>query len=151
METRFIADAMLGRLSTWLRVMGYDTHYQMSYEEESIRRSVQEGRILLSRRARISDKHPGAIWVHSHHVGEQIRELAQAGVLKPRRTEWFRRCLVCNVPLRKAAGEISMESVPDYVLHHQISDIHWCPACRRLFWAGTHKENMIRQLEIWGF
>ncbi len=77
METRFIADAMLGRLSTWLRVMGYDTHYQMSYEEETIRRSVQEGRILLSRRARISDKHPGAIWVHSHHVGEQIRELAR--------------------------------------------------------------------------
>jgi uncharacterized protein with PIN domain len=71
METRFIVDAMLGRLSTWLRVMGYDTHYQMSYEEETIRRSVQEGRILLSRRARISEEHPGAIWMHSHHVGER--------------------------------------------------------------------------------
>jgi uncharacterized protein with PIN domain len=151
METRFIADAMLGRLSTWLRVMGYDARYQMSYEEETIRSSVQEGRIFLSRRAQISKEHPGAIWMHSHHVGEQLRELVERGVLRPRRTEWFRRCLVCNVPLRKAAGEISMESVPDYVLHHQISDIRWCPACRRLFWAGTHRENMIRQLEKWGF
>jgi uncharacterized protein with PIN domain len=151
METRFIADAMLGRLSTWLRVMGYDTHYQMSYEEETIRSSVQEGRILLSRRARISEEHPGAIWVHSHHVGEQLRELVERDVLRPRRTEWFRRCLVCNVPLRKAASEISMESVPDYVLHHKISELRCCPACRRLFWAGTHRENMIRQLEKWGF
>jgi uncharacterized protein len=151
METRFIVDAMLGRLSKWLRVMGYDTHYQMSYEEETIRRSIQEGRILLSRRTGISEEHPGAITVHSHHVGEQLQELVEKDVLTPRRTEWFRRCLVCNVPLRKAAGEISMESVPDYVLHHQIPDIRWCPACRRLFWAGTHRENMIRQLEKWGF
>jgi uncharacterized protein with PIN domain len=151
METRFIADAMLGRLSKWLRVMGYDTDYQMFYEEESIRRSIQEGRVFLSRRARISEVHPGVIWVHSDAVGEQLRELVARDVLRPSRTEWFRRCLVCNVLLRKAAGEISMESVPDYVLHHQMSDIRWCPACHRLFWAGTHRENMILQLEKWGF
>jgi uncharacterized protein len=151
METRFTADAMLGKLSKWLRVMGYDTHYQLSYEEETIQRSIQEGRVFLSRRARILEEHPGALWVHSHHVGAQLRELVERAVLRPTRAEWFRRCLVCNVLLRKAAGEISMESVPDYVLHYKGSDIRWCPACRRLFWAGTHRENMIRQLEKWGF
>lgn len=151
METRFTADAMLGRLSKWLRVMGYDTHHQMSHDEEAVLEAIQEGRVFLSCRAGISDEHPGIVRVLSHRVGEQLRELVERKVLSPRRTEWFQRCLICNVPLRKAAGEISMESVPDYVLHHESSDIRWCPACRRLFWAGTHKENMIRQLEKWGF
>lgn len=151
MEPRFVADAMLGRLSRWLRVLGYDTDYQRFYEEETIRRSIREGRIFLSRRARISEARPGALWVRSHQVGEQLRELAERDLLRSNRTEWFCRCILCNVPLRKAADDISMESVPDYVLQHQISDIRWCPGCRRLFWAGTHRENMIRQLERWGF
>jgi uncharacterized protein with PIN domain len=150
METRFTADAMLGKLSKWLRIMGYDAHHQMSYEQATIQRSIQEGRVFLSRRARISEEHPDAIWLRSDHVGEQLRELVGRDVLRPYRADWFRRCLVCNVPLRKAPGEISMESVPDYILHHKNSDIRWCPACRRLFWAGTHRENMIRQLEKWG-
>jgi hypothetical protein len=142
---------MLGKLSKWLRIMGHDTYYQVSYEEEAIQKSIQEGRVFLSRRARISEEHTGALRVHSAHVGQQLRELVERDVLTLNRAEWFRICLVCNVPLRKAAGEISMESVPDYVLHHKSSDIRWCPACRRLFWAGTHRENMIRQLEKWGF
>ena len=151
MEKRFVADAMLGRLSKWLRVLGYDTDFQAFYEEETVRRSIREGRIFLSRRARISEEHLGAIWIRSHHVGEQLRELAEGGILTPNRTEWFCRCVLCNVLLRKAADDISMESVPDHVLHHQTWDISWCPVCRRLFWPGTHKENMIRQLEKWGF
>jgi hypothetical protein len=150
-ETRFMADAMLGRLSKWLRVMGYDTYYQMTYEEEAVRRSLEEGRIFLSRRAQISERYPGAVWVRSDQVGEQLRELVERGLLKPHPSNWFRRCLACNVPLKKATGEISMGSVPDHVLHHQTSDIHWCPTCHRLFWAGTHKQRMIRQLEEWGF
>lgn len=151
METKFVADVMLGRLSKWLRVMDYDTYYQRSLEEETLRRSIEEGRIFLSRRAQISKQVPGAIWILSNHVGEQLRELAQKGILWPHRSKWFRRCIVCNVPLRKAAGEISMESVPDYVLQHKILDISWCPVCHRLFWAGTHREKMTRQLEEWGF
>ncbi|MBW2035500.1 MAG: hypothetical protein JRI94_18340 [Deltaproteobacteria bacterium] len=31
METKFVADSMLGKLAKWLRVLGYDTHYQRHY------------------------------------------------------------------------------------------------------------------------
>ena len=31
-ETKFIADSMLGRLAKWLRVLGYDTLYQPFYK-----------------------------------------------------------------------------------------------------------------------
>ena len=131
--------------------MGYDTLYPVPYEGGTIRRSLREGRVFLSRRSLICDEHPGALWVKSHHVGGQLRELAEKGKLRPRRADWFRLCLLCNVPLRKATGDISMENVPDHVLHHKGSGIRWCPACHRLFWPGTHQENMIRQLEKWGF
>ncbi len=151
METRFIADAMLGKLSKWLRILGYDTVYQSSCEQGTVRRSIEEGRILLSRRALILGHYPGAIRLSSYYVGEQLHELVKRRVIESSPSKWFRRCLICNVPLRKAVGEISMESVPDYVLLHKISEIHWCPSCRRIFWAGTHREKMLRQLEKWGF
>ncbi len=150
-ETRFGADSMLGRLSKWLRVMGYDTHYQSFYDDEAVVRLTKEGRIFLSRRTSVLERYSGAIRIYSDHVGEQLRELVHSGILKPDHSRWFRRCLVCNAPLQDTPPLLSMESVPDYILQQGGANIRSCPACRRLFWAGTHRENMIRQLERWGF
>ncbi len=142
---------MLGKLSKWLRVMGYDTHYQSFYDEETLERLTREGRIFLSRRTGIPERYSGAVRIYSDHVAEQLHELVQCGILKPDHSRWFRRCLVCNVPLQDTSSPLSVESVPDYILQQGGSDIRSCPVCCRLFWAGTHRENMIRQLEKWGF
>ena len=47
MGEKFIADAMLGRLAKWLRVLGYDTHYQSHYKKGVIEAHVQKGCRLL--------------------------------------------------------------------------------------------------------
>ena len=49
MGVRFVADSMLGRLAKWLRIMGYDTHYQPFYKEGIMGTLMAEGRTLLSR------------------------------------------------------------------------------------------------------
>jgi len=47
---RFVADVMLGSLSRWLRLFGFDTLYSNDFDDrELIKISIQDDRILLTR------------------------------------------------------------------------------------------------------
>ena len=151
MDPRFVADVMLGRLAKWLRVMGYDTHYQSYCRDDGIKGLVQEGRKLLSRRRDTVRTYPHSLLIRSDRVGGQLQEMWQEGSLPLDRSKWFTRCLRCNVPLEKPAPEEGRENVPDYVLYESGAEIRSCPSCGRFFWAGSHRQRMIRQLEEWGF
>lgn len=50
----FFADAMLGRLAHWLRILGYDTAYDKIISDEAlIERTLREDRWLLTRDRRL--------------------------------------------------------------------------------------------------
>ena len=150
MEDRFATEAMLGKLAKWLRMMGYDVLYQRSNREEDLVRLMAGGRRLLSRRMEAQARHAGAILIRSDHVGEQLSELKSLGCLKPDRSRFFTRCLLCNVPLKQADPEAARSSLPDYVFQENLSGIRFCPECGRFFWPGTHRDRMLRQLVDWG-
>jgi uncharacterized protein with PIN domain len=151
MDTRFLADVMLGRLSKWLRVMGYDAYYLSHYREGLLERLVGEGRRFLSRREKLVEQYPDAVWIQSDHVHEQLQELKDKAGLATDRSKWFTRCLLCNALLKKASPETSLESVPDYILHQEVPGIRSCPVCGRLYWPGSHRTRMALQLKKWGF
>lgn len=47
---KFIVDAMLGKLATWLRILGYDTYYSNNIEDWKIMKiASNEKRIILTR------------------------------------------------------------------------------------------------------
>ena len=150
METRFLADAMLGKLAKWLRVLGYDTHYQSHYPSNALSRLVREGRVLLSLRPPTVEDHPDGLLLHSHRLTGQILEMKEKSAISADRSRCFTRCLRCNVPLRKAALETARENVPEYVFHENPGGIWFCPSCGRYFWPGTHRARMEKQLEVWG-
>jgi len=150
MEKRFLADSMLGRLAKWLRIMGYDTHYQTFYKEDEIGQLAREGRMLLSRHRQRIDQCPHSTHIHSDHVKEQLHEMKNGKCLTPDRSKWFSRCLICNVPLKVAEAENARQNVPEYVFYQNIAGIRFCPSCGRYFWPGSHRQRMIKQLEEWG-
>jgi len=149
---RFVADVMLGSLAKWLRVLGYDTHYQPSYPPGAIEVLIKEGRVLLTRhRRRAAQSGQHAVLIHGNHVAGQLMELAKARHLSPPAAAWFSRCLLCNAPLRQAHESVAREHVPDYVFHQNVPHIHVCPSCGKYFWPGSHRTNMELQLRAWGF
>jgi uncharacterized protein with PIN domain len=46
---RFVADAMLGRLAKWLRLVGYDTLYWRGDDARLVHLALAEKRLLLTR------------------------------------------------------------------------------------------------------
>jgi methionyl-tRNA formyltransferase len=140
-DVRFLADAMLGRLATWLRVLGYDAEYDRREDAVLVERARREHRILLTRDTRLLRRRdlPGHLFIRSDRVRDQLRELLVALDLPVR--GGGRRCLRCNVALEARAREAVRGRVPDFVWASQ--QVFWgCPRCGRIYWAGTHRQRM---------
>jgi len=147
-EKRFLADAMLGRLARWLRILGFDCAFESQIDDEAlVRRAVLEDRIVLSRDRSL----PEAWWVSDIHlVGseelrEQLREIVVRFDLAPR-VRLFTRCSACNQPLREASRAEVSERVPPHALatHDRFLE---CPTCRRVYWEGTHTQRIRRVVD----
>ena len=59
----FVADSMLGKLAKWLRVLGYDTHYQGYYGPGVIAQLVKDNRLLLSRHNETVNRYLGTLLI----------------------------------------------------------------------------------------
>jgi hypothetical protein len=139
---RFLADAMLGRLARWLRILGYDAAYFTGEDNALLRQAWREGRILLTRDTRLLRRRrlPPHLFIQSDHVQEQVRQVVAALRLEARPSV-ARRCLCCNVVLEPRPKDEIVGLVPEFVWsHHQA---FWaCPNCQRIYWPGTHRQRM---------
>ena len=72
---RFVADIMLGRLSKWLRIMGYDTRYKTFKPLEPITPLAQTGWIPLTRHFKSAELLKDAILIRDNQVGKQLAQL----------------------------------------------------------------------------
>ena len=141
---KLVLDENLGRLATWLRVLGLDTVYLRPGTGPKQKEALARGRILLSRTGRKSSGR--TLVIESDDPFDQLRETLAALSLDPDRLKPFSRCLRCNTPLRPISREKAAGTVPDYVLATQ-SGFKYCPACRKVFWPGTHQARMARRIE----
>jgi uncharacterized protein with PIN domain len=148
MEQRFIADAMLGKLARWLRVMGCDVEYfSMIDDGELVARADRSGRLILTRdtllvrRRRARENH---FFVRGDDYRDQVRQVVQAFAIDPF-AHFLSRCLECNALLDDFARELAVERVPPYVFATQETFLA-CPVCGRLYWRGTHRARMFEEL-----
>jgi len=147
----FVADAMLGKLSRYLRIMGYDTFYQSSYSDQRLSELVKEGRILLTRNHTTAKQYLNSVIIDHDHVKDQLKGVDRSLRLTRDRRDWFSRCIVCNSPLSKADVESTRRNVPDFIFLKHHERIVYCPICKQFYWPGTHRERMVEKLTDWGF
>jgi uncharacterized protein with PIN domain/sulfur carrier protein ThiS len=145
---RFLADAHLGGLARFLRMLGYDTLHDNGYRDAEIRRLAwQERRVVLTRDRELLKCREIArgCYVHELKAQAQLREVAArfdlAAGARP-----FTLCLCCNLPLERVARASVAPLVPPQVRarHEQF---HRCAGCGRVYWPGSHFERMRAALE----
>jgi uncharacterized protein len=145
----FLADSSLGRLSKWLRLLGYNTVYYRGEADRSfLRKAEKEGRAVLTRRRDVlARQHPGIVlFVENDWVEDQIEEVLEKLDLQPELEKLFTLCLRCNESLRAALPKEVQSLVPDYVFRTQ-SEFRVCPVCGGVFWPGTHRDRAMKTID----
>ncbi|WP_251329879.1 Mut7-C RNAse domain-containing protein [Haloplanus pelagicus] len=143
---RFLCDAMLGKLATYLRMCGYDTAYALDRGVEADDAvqdlAEREGRRLVTRDADLAARTEGAIRLAARDVDGQLRELRAAGV-RLTLPATPRRCGRCNGPLGPVSADAETpEDTPDPAT----TDVWRCERCGGHFWKGSHWDDVRERL-----
>jgi len=139
----FVADCMLGRLARWLRVLGFDVLYFPRIEDTALLAVARrEGRVLLTRDRGLFERmhgHPSLL-VESGRWEDQVVQVLKAFRLKDR-VAAHSRCIECNAALKAVSKERARNLASPYVVERADS-LSLCPACGRVFWKGSHADDM---------
>lgn len=142
---------MLGKLAKCLRIMGYDTIYKSNYKENELLELSKKGRVVLTKNIKEYNLCPNALLINHDKVKNQIRIVDRSIGLTRDRGKWFKRCSVCNALLSKVEEDEARENVPDFIFSNYPKNINFCPVCKKFYWPGTHKDNILKKFRDWGF
>lgn len=136
---QFVVDGHLGKLATYLRLLGFDAFYQNDMEDEEISGiACEQERVLLTRDVRLLMRKNivHGYWLRSKEPKIQIREVLQRYQLSEEITPW-RRCLRCNGALKIVTKEEIVDRLePLTKLHYH--EFHICQSCEQIYWKGSH-------------
>jgi len=147
-EPKFVLDVHLGRLTRYLRMLGFDALYSNHADDAAlVRMSCEQNRILLTRDRGVL-KHAAVThgyWLREtdsrRQAAEIVRRFDLTGSLQP-----FTRCMACNELL----GEVPLPEVRHLVppcAAEGCDEFRQCPGCRRVYWRGSHYRRMQRWIE----
>lgn len=143
---RFLLDAMVGKLATYLRMCGHDAAYALDRgvegDAELAELAREEDRTLVTRDVDLARHVEDAILVRSREVTGQLDELREAGV-DLSLSDPPRRCGSCNGPLERVPGDAP---TPEYAPDPVSTAVWRCRDCGQHFWKGSHWEDVRRRL-----
>ncbi|MCB8953564.1 MAG: Mut7-C ubiquitin/RNAse domain-containing protein [Ardenticatenales bacterium] len=135
----FILDGHLGRLATYLRLLGFDTRYENDSDDADLAQLAgAEQRVLVTRDQGLLMRkivtYGCCLW--SRDPRQQLLTVLRRFQLTADVRPW-RRCLRCNGllhPVDKAAVLPRLQ--PKTRLYYE--EFHQCQACGHIYWKGSH-------------
>ena len=142
-EPHFILDNHLGKLATYLRILGFDAIYRNDFQDDELAElSSEEIRILLTRDRGLLKRKivTRGYLVRENDPKEQIREIVRRFDLSQLAVP-YSRCSLCNGLLSsvsKKAIEKDLEILTKEHYHH----FKQCSDCHQIYWKGSHFNEM---------
>jgi len=149
----FVTDAMLGKLTTYMRMAGYDVLYapdEGAVDDDEVARLAEEtNRKLITRDVELSESADGLL-LGSKDVEEQLRELSGSGMGFSLREP--SRCSACNGELSEVGSEGDRdggetegkgdsggagEGIPG-----DVGRAWRCDDCGKVYWKGSHWDDV---------
>ncbi len=144
----FVADTMLGKLSRWLRILGYDTIHNPTMTLVQLAEAAEKrDSIFLTRRTQLPVKATfrDVIFIPHEKFEDQVRFIVDrcnldiSGAL-------FTRCLKCNTEVIRISKDLLQGKIPQRTFEGT-DDFYKCPQCNNIYWRGTHYRNTLNKLQ----
>ncbi|MEM2878148.1 MAG: Mut7-C RNAse domain-containing protein [Candidatus Hadarchaeales archaeon] len=153
---KFVSDAMLGKLTRWLRLAGYDVVYvgDLGIPPEKQDPSLIDIALLQNRRLLTSDikLHRNAMrsgakstLIGSGDVVSQMVELCRKTKQRLKIDPEKSRCPMCNGALDRADSSSVKGLVPKKVL--DMEEFWKCSSCGKVYWKGKHWKSMLKTVQ----
>ncbi|MFC4407033.1 Mut7-C RNAse domain-containing protein [Haloarchaeobius iranensis] len=144
---RYLLDAMLGNLATYLRLCGHDTLYALDRDVEAddavLELATEEDRSLITRDEQLAAHAEQSVLLGHRETEPQLRELDAAGVDLAPVAEPV-HCGRCNGRLARIETGDSDDG-PEYV-PDDAAPVWRCRDCGQRFWKGSHWDRMAATL-----
>lgn len=147
-DPRFFADAQLGRLAHYLRLLGFDTRFEQGIDDaDLVKRANDEHRIILSRDRLLLMRRE---ITHGCHIRtddpfeQLVYVIARCDLARAARP--FSRCMECNALIEEVAKEDLTGRLEPAT--HRYYDRFWrCTGCGRIYWRGSHHARLERLVQ----
>lgn len=142
-EIRFILDGHLGKLASYLRILGFDTCYSPDADDEALAQtSATENRILLTRDRGLLMRRivEYGYCIRDQDPHRQLLEASQRFKLVEA-AQPFSRCPRCNGSLQP----VEKKNIADKLQKNTLTffDTFWqCCDCWQIYWQGSHFERI---------
>ena len=139
----FIVDKPLGKLSKWLRILGFDTIYELDDSKHDRPMDLKkEKRIRLS--CTISDRNRmesnQILFIVSNDSFEQLKQVIHALGINLEDIRPFSRCNRCNTLIKPVDKDSIRGIIPDYIWETH-TNFRFCCYCQKIYWPGNHTKE----------
>jgi len=142
---------MLGKLTRWLRLFGFDSEYRRTFSDEDlINLALEERRILLTRDVDLHRraKRTGVetLLVEGRTEAEELAEVSVRLGMELKVEPAESRCPKCDAPLKEVEKREVRDRVPPKT--YEVYNEFWaCERCGQVYWRGAHWRNIQRIVE----
>jgi uncharacterized protein with PIN domain len=157
---KFLVDAMLGKLSRFLRIFGFDTIYANDlidyYHADPVPDSKlkqyaeKHDRIVITKDLPFYQKmREKAIFLEGKGVYNYLNQLQVKLKLSYNFSIQNARCSTCNSPLQEVNDKILIKNLVKHETFLSYNEFFQCvnPTCRKVFWNGPHIADINRKIQ----
>lgn len=146
-KPNFVVDSMLGNLAKKLRILGYDSKYFSTIEDDKlILIAKNEKRIILTKDEQLAKnaekQNITSVLIRGHDELDQIMQINTKIKLDRFTVETDNsRCIACNGNLQSIEKFRIIGKVPEGVLERE-KRFWMCDSCKKIYWEGTHFQKL---------
>lgn len=146
-KPNFVVDSMLGNLAKKLRILGYDSKYFSTIEDDKlILIAKNEKRIILTKDEQLvknaEKQNITSVLIRGHDELDQIMQINTKIKLDRFTVETDNsRCIACNGNLQSIEKFRIIGKVPEGVLERE-KRFWMCDSCKKIYWEGTHFQKL---------
>jgi len=159
-DLKFLVDAMLGRLSRFLRIFGYDTIYANDLRElfkldpipdENLKKYAEDNdRIIITKDYPFYAKTKSrSIYLEGEGIYNYLNQLKTTLDITYEFDLKKARCSICNSELKRVKDKIFIKDIVLKDTYENYNEFYQCynPKCKKVFWNGPHIINITNNLK----